>query len=138
MGVWGTIAYQIVETISTSKDKISGEVKRDQNGGREPESFIYASDVRDPFRYVPPARRDTTHHQAVPKKIVLWTPPPLKLTGILLADKKKTALMEGAGGSMFFLHEGDTLMGVKIIRIKDQVVTYSYTKKKAEWTMVQP
>jgi hypothetical protein len=99
-------------------------------------SYVYENDFRDPFHFIAPHRSDSLK-KAIAKKPP-WSPPPFKLTGILTAGKKHTAMIEGSNGAVFFLHEKDTLSGLKILRIDGQAVTYFYQKKKNDWILERP
>lgn len=134
-GIWGTIAYQLYVSMTKDDGGDSAPTHRVESSSIAASApFVYAGNVRDPFRYVV-VRRDTTKraNQAIPKKV--WTPPPLKLNGILLAGKRRTAMLEGDDGTVFFLREGDTLRGVKLLNISDQTVGYVYQSKKVEWVL---
>lgn len=131
--IWGSIAYQF-----------AGFVTENEQDEQPPqiapallhpaERFVYKPEGRDPFQYVVPVRirvrKDTT---VTPKKV--WMPPPLKLSGVVLNKKKKTVMLEAGDGNVFFLQEGDTVRGVKLLKIKDQVVTYRYQGKSGEWSL---
>jgi Tfp pilus assembly protein PilP len=132
-GIWGTIAYQLYTSMAEDDRDNSPSVSPMQLSSN-PVPFVYASDVRDPFRYVV-ARRDTTKKVSPTTPTKVWTPPALKLSGILLTGKRRTAMLEGTDGAVFFVHEGDTLRGVKLLKISDQTVGYVYQSKKDEWTI---
>jgi len=139
LGIWGAIAYRIYASIVAGDSSgTSLHVPSEPDKNRPVEPYVYAKDVRDPFRYVLPRRRDTSKLHAVTEPPVVWTPPPFRLTGILVAQKNKTVMLEGSNGSAFFLHEGDTLSGVRILKIKDKTVSYAYQKKKMEWVLEGP
>ncbi len=135
-GIWGTIFYNIYVSVSGGESgdetAATSPVRTEQSGG---DRFVYTGDVRDPFRATPVV---DVKKVAAPKKVQpapVWTPPPMKLSGILVSDKKHTALIECADGSTNFLKEGDTLRGVKILRITPTAVNYLFMKKKGEWVL---
>jgi hypothetical protein len=135
VGIWGAIMYQIYESIS-SGDGDNGENNTPaaiRTTGSSGGQFIYTNDVRDPFRSSP--RIERTAPKSVKPKEPIWIPPPLKLSGIIVAKKKRTAILEGVNGSTFFLAEGDTLQGVKILKITPTSVNYLFMKKKNEWVL---
>lgn len=134
--IWGTIAYQLYAAMSVTDDGVS--VLTSPTVLKPPDQmtrYVYLSDVRDPFKYAIPAKRDTSRKAAHGVKAPAWIPPPMKLTGVMAAGKRKTAILEGNDGLVFFLHEGDTLRGVKLLRISNQAVSYVYRKKKDEWVL---
>jgi hypothetical protein len=134
LGIWGIIGFKIYDSTSTTEEfDLAMKVPRDIAGKREIDRYIYVNDVRDPFRYTEPFRKDTTRKSEAQKPA--WMPPPLKLTGILLANKQRTAMLEGNNGSVFFVHEGDTLSGTRVLKISGNSVTYLYQKKKTEWVL---
>jgi hypothetical protein len=133
-GIWGTVLYQIYDTVTSGNQDENGRVPvsvstADTSGDR----FIFSETVRDPFHYS--VRVDSSRHKPVRPKEPVWLPPPLKLSGILVAKKKSTAIIEGMDGSTYFVKEGDTLRGVKIIKITPTSVNYLYMKKKNEWKL---
>jgi hypothetical protein len=134
VGIWGTIAYQLYASISSADEDGSGSSGLPRMQRQEAAAvFVYSRDVRDPFRYTTIVRMDTTRrssYQTIPQ---VWVPPTVKLSGILTTGKRKTAMLERNDGVVFFLHEGDTLRGVKLLKIKAQGVSYVYQKKKDEW-----
>jgi hypothetical protein len=136
VGIWGAISYRIYDSLQSDDSAVVGLRQPGYGGSHQlRDTYVYVDDVRDPFRYKSAARRDSVKKQGVAKEKPLLVPPPYKLSGILIADKRKTALLEGADGSAFFLHEGDTLSGVKIMKISDKTVSYAYQKKKMEWIL---
>jgi hypothetical protein len=136
VAVWGMVALRVYGTMASGD---SDEKKSDAPGAgtriKRP-AFIYKADVRDPF-YFPSAvlRRDSVHRPtAVPKPV--WMPPPLRLTGILHSKaRKKTAIIENTTGGVFFLSEGDTLTGAKVLKIGTHEVSYLFQKHKSQWTL---
>jgi hypothetical protein len=136
VGIWGSIAYQLYASISlTDEDgSVSSGLPSEQR--QEPAStFVYLRDVRDPFRYTTIARVNTARGSSHQTSRQVWVPPAVKLSGILTTGKRKIAMLEGSDGTVFFLGEGDTLRGVNLLKIKDQVVSYVYQKKKDEWSL---
>ena len=132
--VWGTIAYRIYASVDTRETSDSSAL-HSASGGVEHEAnkYIYPGDTRDPFHYIPLVRKDTMTRRA--KAEVVWTPPPFKLSGILGANRKKIAVLKAQNGSAYFLHEGDTLNGLKVLKIKEKAVTYRYHQMNGEWVL---
>ena len=137
LSIWGAVAYRIYDSVEGDGIENSGiKIPQNINKPIAPNRYVYASDVRDPFRFVLPRRwEDTSGHSMPQKPKVVWSPPPFRLTGILMASKKRTAMLEGQNGAVFFLKEGDTLAGVRVLKIKEQAVKYSYTGKTSDWVL---
>ena len=136
IAIWGAIAYQVYASMAGADEE--AQVRLSVPGsetGEQANDYVYLADVRDPFRFVVAARKDTAKKTAAAAQKPVWTPPPMKLTGILRTGKRKTVMLEGNDGSVFFLHEGDTLKGIKLLKIGDLAVSYLYQKKKDEWVM---
>jgi hypothetical protein len=133
-GTWTAIAFQIYGTIAAGSDaEVEGAAGLHPRLKGAP--FVYQADVRDPFYFPQAPRQRDSSRIVLPKPV--WTPPPLKLTGILhgMNKRKKTAIVETATGGVFFLSEGDTVSGAKILKISANEVTYSYLKQKSQWTL---
>lgn len=128
VGVWGTIGYQIYSASSSNEPVEAASPSYFQSQKTTP--FVYVADVRDPFTML--ALRDTTRHRNRIDKAAPWTPPPLKVNGILEQKKKRTAIVEGPAG-VVFMRERDTLLGVKILKIEKEKVVYWYRGQKNEW-----
>ncbi len=134
LGIWGTIVYQLFIADNSSAprgaaDEADNKWRRNSTTAK----YEYTANVRDPFGLIVPARKDT-----ILKKIVqlpIWAPPPFKLTGIVMNNKKRTAMLESAGGEVYFLREGDSLGSVKIQSIRQSIVTYSYLNSKGVWNI---
>ena len=137
LGIWGTIAYQIYSPVYSTSDEpapVSANIGRNKQA--HDVKYIYTADVRDPFQFATPAKRDSARKPNLPvKPKQVWQPPLFKLTGILTARKKKTAMLEDPAGGVFFLHEGDTLSGVRILKIGDANVTYLFSKRRSDWLL---
>ena len=134
VGVWGTIAYQVLDAIAT--DEMSAmEPQGAETEGLEKETppYVYRDDVRDPFDH-----RRSAHAQptGIDSKLGEQPPvPPYRLTGIMVRHRKKITVLESHDGSVFFLGEGDTLAGLKVLNIGDEVVSYSYKNKRQSWQL---
>lgn len=134
--VWGSVAYRVYVSIVQTYGDVAAHASRIDISGKDmPVPYLYASDVRDPFRYVVSARKDSTKRAVHSATLAAWTPPPMKLAGVLAADKIKTAILERSDGVVFFVHEGDTLAGVKVLKIHDRMVRYTYRMKSDEWEL---
>ena len=130
LGIWGIIGFKIYESTSTNEEfDLAVKVPQDVAGKRDNERYIYINDVRDPFRYAVLLRNDTTKKSIAQRPV--WNPPPQKLTGILTAKRKRTAMLEELNGQVHFLHEGDTLNGMRVLRINTDNIVYRFIKRKA-------
>lgn len=134
IGIWGTIAYQVYVSMTDDDGEALQPARRFRVTA--PAAYVYKADVRDPFRFVLQPRRDTTRARALSR--VVWMPPPLKLTGVISAGKKRTAMIESQDGGVFFLQMGDTIHGVKVLKINSNSVQYVFQKKKDKWILDHP
>jgi hypothetical protein len=130
LSVWGAIGYQIVTGIFPRNDAatlINNETGKNIKSAK----YQYAADIKDPFRFFIPSSKDSVKNSkpVLPVRI----PPPFQLTGILLNRNKRTAVLEENDGSVFFLHPGDTISGVRIMKISEKDVIYTYQKKFGNW-----
>jgi len=136
LGIWGMIAYRLFASLNSGD---SGPTKcpayPGANDMKNSEQFVYTGDIRDPFEYAKPIRKDTVKRKAPAKAAFIWSPPPFKLSGIVTAERKKTAMLEAPDGAVFFLREKDTLYGMKILKITAESVEYFYQKKKSSWML---
>jgi hypothetical protein len=134
--IWGDIIYQVIIstqiTADLTLDSMQSDVKYKED---KVETYIYNADVRDPFIYFIPVKKDSTKKNIIPTPKVVWTPPPFKLTGIMMAGSKRTLSIEDNTGAIYFLQQGDTLRGVKILKVTERKVAYSYMKKKDDWIL---
>ncbi len=133
VAIWGAIFYNIYDSISTGDSDVESVVGPASPQKISGERFVYTDDVRDPFRRTPLVERKMEPRPAI--TVPAWVPPPLRLSGILVSGKKHTAIVERGDGSTLFMKEGDTLSGVKILKITPAAVEYIFNKKKAEWAL---
>jgi type II secretory pathway component PulC len=136
VGVWGMVLENIVASFSATEEKselgMSASTAHSLSAKR---SYVYQKDVRDPF--VPVERgRARSRLRALPVAVP-WTPPPLKLTGVMITSRHRTAMVETANGMVAFMEEGDTLSGAKVLKIEPRSVTYTYMQKKNQWILEQ-
>jgi len=135
VGIWSAIAYQVFEAVGFADDEgveTSAPKAAPQNAG---ERFTFEQDVRDPFQYVVRKERPKEVRQAL--REVLWVPPPFRLTGIVIKEKRKIAVLETADGATHFVAEGETLGGVTLLKILERTVTYKYLNQTKDWALAQ-
>jgi hypothetical protein len=130
--VWGAIGYQIVAGIFQSND-VATLINNEPGKKIKSTKYQYSAEVRDPFRFFIPSKRDPIKHIITKPVLPVWVPPLFRLTGILVNKNKRTALVEGSDGSVLFLQPGDTISGVQIMKISEKVVIYTYQKKIGDW-----
>ena len=134
IAVWGSIAYQLVEAVDkTENEEIETTYPR-EIPKRSAEKFTFNDNVRDPFKYV---NWTESKKQKPAQQSVLWVPPPFRLTGIVVKDKEKMAVLEGPDGTTYFVSEGETLNGVKLQKILQYTVTYKYLGQTKDWALAQ-
>jgi hypothetical protein len=131
--VWGSVGYRVFAALASSGGEETMEPAGDLPTGEVVELYHYSPDTRDPFTVNYPLRHVPRVKQPLPKEI--WMPPPLRLSGIVARGNYLLALIEGVDGSVSFLQRGDTLKGVKILRVAQDSVTYSYRKKQGGWKL---
>ena len=129
IGVWGAVGYQVY-TAAFATDSESGDAKAGAVPTRA-QPYVYRADVDDPFEVHLPLKKKPKK----PEVIIPWTPPEVKVTGILSGKGGMTAILEGPTGEISFLGEGDTTGGVKILKIRSGLVVYSYRNQRKEWTV---
>jgi hypothetical protein len=133
--IWGAIGYQIITGIFQSNNNdaatiINNEAGKNLNSAK----YQYIADVRDPFRFHIPSN-NSINTPNTKQVLPVWVPPTFRLTGILVNKNKRTALLEGQDGSVSFLQEGDSVAGIRILKIKEKLVVYSFQKRKGEWAL---
>jgi hypothetical protein len=136
VAIWGMVALRVYGTMASGESEGTNSGPASERSRSKRSAFLYKADVRDPFYFAASAhRQDSTRRAPVAPKVV-WMPPPVKLTGILQNKAhKKTAILENATGDVFFLSEGDTLSGAKILKIKAGEVSYLFQKQKSQWIL---
>jgi hypothetical protein len=131
--IWGEVGYQLL----SKKDSAPVPAQFDRDSSVSPvantDHFSFDTRVRDPFAYSNPDIKAKKRLKPVPLVVHIWTPPPVSLEGVILGDGKKTAILGGRSGNTFFLSEGDTLGGVRILRVADKEVAYRYDDKDTSW-----
>ncbi len=132
LGIWGSIVYQLVVDTGAGKgtqatDESSPSIVSGMN------TYRYTADVRDPFQPLALTQKEVPVKRVVSAPPPLWVPPPFKLTGIIENRAKKTAVVEGSNGETYFLVEGDSVGGVKIVAIEKEKVAYRYANQEKEW-----
>ena len=134
--IWGTIAYQLYA--SMTEGEVNGATSNEEPKIVNKDvsiTYVYLKDVRDPFKYGSSMTSDSTRKPGHTATNTVWVPPPLRLTGILAAGKRKTVMLQTTDGAVHFLKVGDTLRGVKVLEIGVQEVGYAYQRKYGSWTL---
>jgi hypothetical protein len=129
VGVWGAIGFQIFAAMNVSPEQ--EERVRLIKPGRD-SVYVYVADSRDPF-FSPPPKPKPIGKAIVPE--IPWTPPKLKLTGVLSSGHQLSAVLEDSTGNISLLSPGETLNGVKILNVSARKVLYSYMKRNNEWIL---
>lgn len=136
IGIWGEIGYQIFVHNKPEIGTSAGAQASFISQSRKPATrYVFRNNVRDPFAYLNPVRRMKRKPKVVPLIVHIWVPPPLSLEGIIVGDGKKTAILGTQTGGTYFLSEGDTLLGVEVLKVSDKEVTYRYQNKDTSWTV---
>jgi hypothetical protein len=129
-GIWGTIGYQVFHALNGEPEKEARGRPVDQR--RDDSVYVYRVDSRDPFL---PSAPKPKAKPIVKKEEVPWSPPPLKLTGIVAAGPAMSAVIEDSAGNVTLLRSGETINGVKIIDVRARRVLYSYMRRQTEWVL---
>jgi hypothetical protein len=132
--VWSGIAYQILSAVFNKNDDELFDTASIQSKQNHAAAFQYDESVRDPFRYFIPVVKDTTKKR-IGVQPLMWFPPPMRLTGIIVNENKRTAIIEEPNGNVWFAKERDTLNGVQIMKIGEKQVTYSFQKRTEFWSI---
>lgn len=128
--IWGGVGYQVIRSMHSGDESDSGnDGGLSKRNGPKITIFQYTADIKDPFQSAVPI----IHHESKknqPVKPAPITPPkfPLRLLGIVKSDRRQTAILESDDGTVSFLCKGDTLQGVKILGIGQNVVQYKFYK----------
>jgi Tfp pilus assembly protein PilP len=132
LGIWGTIVYQIINAVEADNSNEIMASPRERRTVQHKEDFEFDDRLKDPFKYAAPrVRKETVKTSAAQ----LWVPPPLKLTGIVTTGKKKVAVLEAPDGATYFVSEGESLNGVKMLKILDRSVRYEYQNQTRDWAL---
>lgn len=131
LAIWGSIGYQILSAVdSEGSDLVVARVE--PLPMEDKEENVDFNHVRDPFRYVVPKLRKDPVKSA---SVQIWVPPPLILTGIVTSGTKKVAVLESPDGATYFLSEGESINGVKMLTILERSVKYEYKKQTRDWAL---
>ena len=135
--IWGIIFYKIIFGVNAGESaEIQTEFARWNNS--QSHHYEYKEDVRDPFQLVTPGLKKNIIKLVIAnltRTETPWLPPPFRLNGIVLNQKKKVAALEGNDGSMYFISEGDSINGLKIVQISEKRVEYQYSNKVNYWSI---
>lgn len=135
IAIWGSIAYQLVEAVGKPDNEEVETSHPNEALSPSKEKFTFESNIRDPFRYV--ARNESPRKSALVQQSAQWVPPPFRLTGIIVNDKERMAVLEGPDGATYFVSEGETLNGVRLLKILERKVTYKYLDETKDWALAQ-
>jgi hypothetical protein len=132
-GIWGEVGYRLIwgEGSDDASQQESANVLAKTN--RMEEAYSFDPNVRDPFSY----HNEETEpvKKIVRPAIKIWLPPQLKLKGVISRGKKRTAVIEAPDGTTYFMAPGDTLYGVTILAVSNELVKYRYEKKDTGWSV---
>jgi hypothetical protein len=134
--VWGGVGYQILSTHSGDESDSLADKGLLNNSDGKLKTFHYAANVKDPFQFFVPV---AIHHEVPkkpPEKLVPVAPKlpqfPFRLLGIVNNDRRQTAILESQDGTVSFLGKGDTLQGMKVLDIQQNVVRYVFFDTNGE------
>lgn len=134
VAIYGMIVYQFYQWMDAGDSETVARLESDAPATqRNDERYVYEADVRDPFQYRVAVKWRSGKKASTGTTTLIA--PQLKLAGIVMTGKRRTALLEAPDGSAYVVEEGDTLPKVKILRIKDRSITYTYSKKLNNLTL---
>lgn len=136
VAIWGEVAYQLFFHKSDgSAANTPLSVTSLHEPAREQVKYVFKDNVRDPFAYIHPTVIARQKKKPVPLIVHHWSPPLVSFEGVILGNGRRTAILTDMNGQTHFLSRGDTLAGVRILRINDKEVEYDYEKKDTIWSV---
>lgn len=136
IAIWGEISLQLffhrrAETGASMKHA-SNVAMHDNTMSTH---YKFGTKIRDPFSRFAPVDPVQKKARKVSKTVRAWKPPAISLEGVILGDGKRTAILATRDGTTYFLADGDTLKGVKLLKVADTTVAYRYQNKDTSWVL---
>jgi hypothetical protein len=135
--VWGSIVYQLIGALDDESSTADDLAPSHVTLSADRPDFVFPDEIRNPFHYRPPRPAKPVSETISPSVKKVWIPPSIKLTGIILTDTRRVAILEDTHGAVHFTSQGDTINGVKIILISNNLVHYEYKGKQSKWVLDQ-
>jgi hypothetical protein len=137
--IWGHNGYKIFRGVFSADDvpeieninewNLSATVEK---SGSDEQLFVYRADYRDPFRgwlrATKKTKSDVNRKQRI--KTSLPTPPPLRLTGIVMDSSGPMAIIETPSREIKFVREKDIIAGIQIVTIDSSWISCRFEKQK--------
>ena len=141
--IWGYNSYNFFKGIKAADEPdllqssdVSKRIVPEIDVSVLPEEWVYESKYRDPFEnrlFVKRPAKKTTQQKNSPAKKVSAPAvqfPKLRLRGIIADPNGSLAVIEDARQHVFFAHAGDSISGVKIVRVDSTRIACEYQKQK--------
>ena len=144
--IWGHNSYKFFKGIKAADEPdllqnfdVSKRIVAKIDVSVQPEEWVYESKYRDPFEnrlFVKRPVKKTTQpkkQKNSPAKKVSATAvqlPKLRLRGVIADPNGSLAVIEDARQHVFFAHAGDSISGVKIVRVDSTRIACEYQKQK--------
>jgi len=141
--IWGHNSYKFFKGIKAADEPdllqssdVSKRIVAKIDASAQSEDWFYESKYRDPFEnwlFVQRPYRKTTQQKNRPAKKVSAPAvqfPKLRLTGVIADPNGSLAVIEDARQHVFFAREGDSISGVKIVRVDSTRIACEYQKQK--------
>lgn len=144
--IWGHNSYKFFKGIKAADEPdllqssdVSKRIVPEIDVSVLPEEWVYESKYRDPFEnrlFVkrPAKKRTQSKKQKNSQTKKVSAPavllPKLRLRGIIADLNGSLAVIEDARQHVFFAHAGDSISGVKIVRVDSTRIACEYQKQK--------
>ena len=135
LAVWGVIGFQVYSAMNELGAVDESRALNARQRSSPNMNFAYSADIRDPFVYHQKLARHRWTSVRDTARAEAWHPPPYRFSGILGTKTMRTALLEAENGAAYFLKEGDTLGGIRILKIYQDEVLFVFNKKKSVWAL---
>ena len=142
--VWGHNFYSIFLGVTAPDEEVyqpETDFLVQTNGSKLPEedqnTFVYRAKYRDPFK---PAAKRATQDAKVQKSKTINRPAPkatipfpqLRFGGVIRDGQGLLALIHLPNGDSRFLSVGDSLQGVRILKVEDKLLKCSFQDREYE------
>ncbi len=139
--IWSHNIYRVIKSVFNAEDEIimeqafekESETEYELKRNDKPrEKFVYQSDFRDPFKdWLHLKKKKEPHPEAL--KIEIPVPPVrlprLRFTGLLQDSSGNLAVIEDPRGQIHFVDVNDSVSGVIITNITEQIINCKYKGK---------
>ncbi len=141
--LWGHNSYKFVKGIKTADVQnpaksplLATNTIPTMVADKKNDNWVYESKFRDPFENrlfeKRSVKKRTQQKNSLAKKVSAPAVqfPKLRLRGVIADPNGSLAVIEDARQHVFFAHEGDSISGVKIVRVDSTRIACEYQKQK--------